>query len=86
MKKHSKAGEDSKYNGTLLGKSNDHGDIAVEGGDVPSIRMWEEKLSKEREQSPPHIEPQSPSLSSRPPSSGLSSLGDREIDDEMDLS
>lgn len=86
MKKHSKAGEDSKYNGTALGKSNSHGEIAVEGNEVQSIRMWQERLSRERQKPPLSPPPESPALSSRPASSGLSSIGDRTIADEMDLS
>ncbi len=86
-KKHSKTGEDSKYSGTVLGKGNEHGDVVVEGGgELTSIQVWQEKMRKEREQSPPTLAPSpSPETDSRPPSSGLSSLGDRSID-EMDLS
>lgn len=88
-KRHSKTGEDTKYNGTVLGKGNDHGEILVEGGECTSILMWQEKRkrtqAKQREPSPT-IPPMSPDDDSRPPSSALSSLGDGTFGDEMDLS
>ncbi|KAF6837812.1 bromodomain associated protein [Colletotrichum musicola] len=85
-KKHSKTGEDSKYHGTILGKGNDAGEVQVEGGDVPSIRTWQDKM-----RGPtggfPATSPRAKE-ESRPPSSGLSSVGDRLGDDRdsMDLS
>ncbi|KAL2270002.1 hypothetical protein VTJ83DRAFT_2186 [Remersonia thermophila] len=119
-KKHSKNDDDSKYLGTLLGRSIDHGDVVVEGGEFPSIAAWEEKrrqaaqlptppppsprqlklkLQRRQEeqsrQQQPDAEDEGPNGNgedaadpndSRPPSSGLSSLGDRSIAEEMDLS
>jgi transcription initiation factor TFIID subunit 3 len=100
-KKHSKNDDDSKYLGTLLGRTIEHGDVLVEGGECPSILIWEERRKIAGQKTP---EPLSRPLGfngdgdhdgedgdgdgegSRPPSSGLSSLGDRSIADEMDLS
>ncbi len=88
-KKHSKAEEDSKYNGTVLGKGTEHGEIAVEGGELSSIRSWQDHLSRHRQMSPLKLLPIPAEEESRPPSSGLSSLGDRTIGsmaEEMNLS
>lgn len=38
-KKHSKTGEESRYAGTVLGKSAEEHPVAIEGG-APSIREW----------------------------------------------
>ncbi|KAL0938868.1 bromodomain associated protein [Colletotrichum truncatum] len=87
-KKHSKTGEDSKYHGTILGKGNDVGEVQVEGGDLPSIHTWRAKMRGPSaagafSATSPQIKEES-----RPPSSGLSSVGDRLGDDRdsMDLS
>lgn len=101
-KKHSKNDDDSKYVGTLLGKPNEHGEVQVEGGPFPSIVNWEAQLKAvaERPPTPPDarrsqtlqeggsqdMDGMNGDEGSRPPSSGLSSLGDRSIADEMDLS
>jgi transcription initiation factor TFIID subunit 3 len=81
--KHSKTDDDTKYMGTLLGKMIEHGDVVVEGGEYPSISMWEEHLKKMAEKSPEVAE--RAREESEAPSSGLSSLGDRTIADEMEL-
>lgn len=100
-KKHSKNDDDSKYLGTLLGRSIEHGDVLVEGGECPSISVWEERrrAAAQKTPEPPAREQKQVNghgdhdedgdgdgEESRPPSSGLSSLGDRSIADEMDLS
>ncbi|KAH6845267.1 hypothetical protein B0I37DRAFT_180825 [Chaetomium sp. MPI-CAGE-AT-0009] len=98
-KKHSKNDDDSKYLGTLLGRSIEHGDVLVEGGECPSISVWEERrrLAGQKTPEPPVLQNHLGEVNgdhagdddredSRPPSSGLSSLGDRSIADEMDLS
>jgi len=95
-KKHSKNDDDSKYLGTLLGRSIEHGDVLVEGGECPSISVWEERrrLAAQKTPEPParqvngdrDHDHDGDGEESRPPSSGLSSLGDRSIVDEMDLS
>ncbi|KAI1862284.1 uncharacterized protein JN550_010291 [Neoarthrinium moseri] len=72
--KHSKNDQDSKYAGTVLGKSTDHGEVVVEGGPYASAAEWA-KMMHERNQRPP-----SPDLDSRPPSSGLSSLDDGDVE------
>ncbi|KAI9052763.1 hypothetical protein LZ554_003036 [Drepanopeziza brunnea f. sp. 'monogermtubi'] len=72
-KKHSAPDEDSRYNGTLLGKPTEPRAVKVEGGDVTSIKDWAERLKNSA---------QATSLvSSRRQSSALSSLGDDEMED-----
>ncbi|KAI1083334.1 hypothetical protein F5B20DRAFT_460611 [Whalleya microplaca] len=74
-RKHNKTDQDSKYTGTILGRGIDHGEVMVEGGNENSIHAWARKM-REASQRPP--EPaKSPS---RPPSSGLSSLSDGDVD------
>ena len=43
-KKHSKTGEESRYQGTVLGKSADEKPVCIEGGHVESIQAWEARL------------------------------------------
>ena len=43
-KKHSKTGEESRYQGTVIGKPADEGVVLVEGGDVDSIEAWSAKM------------------------------------------
>ncbi|OIW35282.1 hypothetical protein CONLIGDRAFT_627342 [Coniochaeta ligniaria NRRL 30616] len=86
--KHGRSDDDSKYVGTLLGKPTEHGDVLVEGGEVPTIQQWAEKRRAVTERKNARAmngdagdvdgEP-----GSRPSSSGLSSLGDRTIDHDM---
>ncbi|KAK4237033.1 hypothetical protein C8A03DRAFT_45051 [Achaetomium macrosporum] len=96
-KKHSKNDDDSKYLGTVLGRSIEHGDVLVEGGEHQSIFDWEEQKRLACQKPPDMLEKQingadingdgdGDGEGSRPPSSGLSSLGGRSIADEMDLS
>lgn len=73
-KKHNKNDQDSKYAGTILGKGIDHGEILIEGGDVTSIREWSQKMRDATQR------PRDGSPDSRPPSSGLSSLADDEVE------
>jgi transcription initiation factor TFIID subunit 3 len=53
MKKHSKTGVDSRYQGTILGKPADLKPIKIEGGPVDSIEDWcqktREKATKTRD-------------------------------------
>lgn len=80
--KHSKTGDDSKFQGTLLGKPNEHGEVLVEGGNFDTIQSWSEHRKKNNVMTPPPSPPQHES-GSRPSSSGLSSLGDGDMDFEM---
>ncbi|TLD27017.1 hypothetical protein PspLS_04471 [Pyricularia sp. CBS 133598] len=80
--KHSKTGDDSKFQGTLLGKPNEHGEVLVEGGNFDTIQSWSEHRKKSNVITPPPSPPQHDS-GSRPSSSGLSSLGDGDMDFEM---
>lgn len=43
-KKHSKTGEESRYQGTVLGKSNEPHPIVIEGG-AGSIRDWKAQIA-----------------------------------------
>ena len=43
-KKHSKTGEESRYQGTVLGKDMGEREISIEGGEVESIGAWGERL------------------------------------------
>jgi transcription initiation factor TFIID subunit 3 len=86
--KHGRSDDESKYAGTLLGKCLEHGDVMVEGGDVPSIHEWAEKRRAVTERkNVAAINGDSGDVNgepgSRPSSSGLSSLGDRTIDHDM---
>ena len=45
-KKHSKTGEESRYQGTVLGKPAEERPIRIEGGDYDSIQAWEARLRK----------------------------------------
>jgi transcription initiation factor TFIID subunit 3 len=71
--------------------------VVVEGGECASIFEWEERRRMAAQRTPePFLLGRQNGLAngdgegegddSRPPSSGLSSLGDRSIADEMDLS
>ncbi|KAK1837237.1 hypothetical protein QBC39DRAFT_377524 [Podospora conica] len=84
-KKHSKNDDDgSKFTGTLLGRGNEHGEVQVEGGEVPSIDGWEERLMAlaERKEEEVLVEEEE----ERPMSSGLSSLsGGSMLGDEMEM-
>ncbi|KAH8910759.1 hypothetical protein BR93DRAFT_955816 [Coniochaeta sp. PMI_546] len=86
--KHGRADDDLKYAGTLLGKCLEHGDVLVEGGEVPSIQEWAEKRRAVTEQKNAlavngDMGDGDGAPGSRPSSSGLSSLGDRTIDHDM---
>ncbi|KAH8674510.1 hypothetical protein BGZ60DRAFT_404154 [Tricladium varicosporioides] len=67
-KKHSTADEDSRYNGTILGKQAEPRTIRVEGGEISSLQEWQEKLKQSAKSTS--------TVSSRRQSSALSSLGD----------
>ncbi|CAJ0546165.1 Ff.00g096380.m01.CDS01 [Fusarium sp. VM40] len=99
-KKHSKTGEDAKYNGTILGRGHDTGEIQVEGGPETTITEWisnraspqssptpgDEDQQPDREQVPQQQAPQQNGHASDD-ESGLSSVGDRlDLEDTMDLS
>ena len=77
-KKHNKTGDDAKYNGTILGRSTQGSEVAVEGGPVASINEW---ISQRRNDSLLH------DVADSPASSALSSVGDqlRDEDGDMDM-
>ncbi|KAL7788248.1 hypothetical protein V8C37DRAFT_389013 [Trichoderma ceciliae] len=97
-KKHSKTGDDAKWQGTIFGKCTDGNEILVEGGPLISINEWishrtpepqeekeEEEEEEEQQQNGDKLETSELRGS---PSSGLSSVGDRLGDDgieDMDL-
>ncbi|PGH16138.1 hypothetical protein AJ79_01905 [Helicocarpus griseus UAMH5409] len=71
-KKHSKTGEESRYQGTVLGKSGEVHPIVIEGG-AQSIKAWGMQV-RSREASAESV---SSAMSSVP--SSLSDVGDMEI-------
>lgn len=63
MKKHSKTGVESRFQGTVLGHSSDPRPIKIEGGPVDSIQEWCRKTreqaakgAKEALEVPNHVE------------------------------
>ncbi|RDW60281.1 hypothetical protein BP5796_11887 [Coleophoma crateriformis] len=72
-KKHITADEDSRYNGTILGKPLEPRVIKVEGGDITSVKEWAARLKATSKSATGN--------SSRRASSALSSLGDEEMED-----
>lgn len=46
-KKHSKTGEESKFQGTILGKSAEEKLVKIDGGDIETIHGWESKLKED---------------------------------------
>lgn len=69
-KKHSKTGEESRYAGTLLGKSAEDHPVVIEGG-APSIRDWGTQV---KSRTPDFAESDSSGVSS-----ALSNLSDEEV-------
>lgn len=56
-KKHSKTGEESRYQGTVLGIPAEEKPLIIEGGPVESIQEWTAKLShSSRHQKSPSIQ------------------------------
>ncbi|KAI1310395.1 hypothetical protein F5Y03DRAFT_38607 [Xylaria venustula] len=80
-RKHNKTDQESKYAGTILGRSIDHGDVLIEGGADTSLAAWAAKM-REASLRPPDPQPTANNndSDSRPPSSGLSSLADEEME------
>ncbi|GAP83491.1 putative bromodomain associated domain protein [Rosellinia necatrix] len=79
-RKHNKTDQDSKYAGTILGRSIDHGEVLIEGGPDTSLAAWAARM-REASLRPPDPQPTGDTDSdSRPPSSGLSSLADEEVE------
>ncbi|KAI1131674.1 hypothetical protein F5Y10DRAFT_43579 [Nemania abortiva] len=79
-RKHNKTDQDSKYAGTILGRSIDHGEVLIEGGPDTSLAAWAARM-REASLRPPDPQPTADDdHDSRPPSSGLSSLADEEVE------
>ncbi|CAG9970689.1 hypothetical protein V2G26_014650 [Clonostachys chloroleuca] len=87
-KRHNKTSDDAKFQGTILGKPADTGEIEVEGGgDIKSIDDWITQRTGNLEPSP------SPKINgngvdhrdARSPSSGLSSVGDRLGNEDVEM-
>lgn len=78
-KKYTKTNDDTRYHGTVLGKPAEMRPVPIEGGPVSSITAWHAQLKKQKT---PPITPGTPreSRHSTRASSGLSSLGDNDID------
>ncbi|KAK2592038.1 hypothetical protein QQS21_010271 [Conoideocrella luteorostrata] len=91
MKKHSKGAEESKWNGTVIGRPVDTvGERLIEGGSITSIQEWIKQRSsfpEEPDQANVNGE-EGHDRGSPTPSSGLSSVGSRlgDVEDDMDLS
>ena len=43
-KKHSKTGEESRFQGTALGRDADEKPVKIEGSDIESVRSWEFRM------------------------------------------
>ncbi|KAI2635489.1 hypothetical protein GGS21DRAFT_516151 [Xylaria nigripes] len=78
-RKHNKTDQDSKYVGTILGRSIDHGEVLIEGGPDTSIAAWAARM-REASLRPPDPQPAANGDNDSPPSSGLSSLQDEEVE------
>lgn len=65
-KKHSKTGEESRFQGTVLGKGADLRPVKLDGGHADSIESWEHMLREHKRASKPQSirEPSSAPLSS----------------------
>ncbi|KAI9802509.1 MAG: hypothetical protein M1833_001581 [Piccolia ochrophora] len=50
-KKHSKTGEESRYQGTVLGKTAEDNPVKIEGGPVENMQEWMARLSERRKDS-----------------------------------
>jgi transcription initiation factor TFIID subunit 3 len=74
-KKHSTNDEESRYAATLLGKGGDPRIVKVDGGDVANLRDWANRLKTIPKR------PSTTPATSRPQSSGLSSLGDQSMEE-----
>ena len=51
-KKHSKTGEESRFQGTALGKSADDKPVKIDGGPLDSVEAWEAKLRQRPKTAP----------------------------------
>jgi transcription initiation factor TFIID subunit 3 len=63
MKKHSKTGVESRFQGTVLGHPSDPKPIRIEGGPADSIHEWclktrerAARLAKEKPEQPNHVD------------------------------
>jgi transcription initiation factor TFIID subunit 3 len=83
-KKHNKTDQDSKYAGTILGRGIEHGEVMVEGGKADSLDSWARTLRAASEKSPEELQKEreqaDDDADSRPPSSGLSSLNEGDVE------
>lgn len=64
-KKHSKTGEESRYQGSLLGKDADEQNVVIVGGQAGSIQEWGTQM-RSRTISPAGATPASSGISSAP--------------------
>ena len=91
-KKHNRSDQDSKYAGTILGRGIEHGEVNVEGGNADNLQAWAKARldaavrppDEPRELQKPERTGDGDDADSRPPSSGLSSLADADVE-MMDL-
>ncbi|KIW20931.1 hypothetical protein PV08_01510 [Exophiala spinifera] len=78
-KKHSKTGEESRYQGTVLGKDNELQSVAIVGGPAASLSEWAQKSFSRREAF-------DPKEAASPATSGISSAPLTPIDDDLSMS
>jgi len=75
-RKQTKTNDDTRYHGTILGKSAEIRPVVVEGGPVASISGWHEMLRQQKQKQKPQSITPSPS---RRASSTLTSLEDDDV-------
>ncbi|KAI1828721.1 hypothetical protein F4861DRAFT_15591 [Xylaria intraflava] len=83
-RKHNKTDQESKYAGTILGRSIDHGEVLIEGGPDTSLAAWATRM-REASLRPPDPQSTANHENGSPPSSGLSSLADEEVVEMMNF-
>lgn len=86
-KRHNKTLDDAKFQGTILGKPIDTGEIEIEGGgDVKSIEDWvcQRSTGLRENASSPEVNGIGGAALSPSASSGLSSVGDRLEEEGLD--
>lgn len=67
-KKHSKTGEESRYQGTVLGIKAEDKLVKIEGGGFESIQAWEARLREHRQARRPSSLDLSPAVTMSPDS------------------
>ncbi|KAJ9643267.1 hypothetical protein H2204_002163 [Knufia peltigerae] len=79
-KKHSKTGEESRYQGTVLGKDIELQSVAIVGGPAASLSEWAQKSFSQASNAT------EPTDGDSPATSGISSAPPTPIDDDLSMS